>query len=421
LRTNRSLAPPPDRALTDAEIRNLEPRAVRFDVADGDVPGLELRVWPNGTKRWCLRYRRKDGAARRLSLGRYGSKQPALTLAAARKKARQTLTDVQRGTDPQADRIAGREARLARRDASKLSDLLDDFTKDQSPAWRPSTRAGWLRFIEADIKPALGKRIPAELTPDDVARFVDTLKRTRGPVSVARAFEVLRRALRWAHATRRLQADPSAGLNAHELVARAKVSDRVFNDVELLAILAGAAVTELRLLVPFLLYTGARGGEARSAEWKDVDTKARVWTVPTTKSKTGVAHRVPLSEGAIAVLDELEDAGRWLFPAPTAAGYMDRSQKVVEQVRAISGVDDFSLHHLRRTLRQRLTDAGVALHVAEAVLGHLPPVIVRTYSPQWEPLREMRLALEAWSRELSSIARGQEHRGADVVPIEARR
>ena len=88
------------RALSDAEIRNLEPRRARFDVVDGDVPGLELRVWPNGTKRWCLRYRRGDGAARRLALGRYGATLPDLSLTRARKLARQRLTDIQRGADP---------------------------------------------------------------------------------------------------------------------------------------------------------------------------------------------------------------------------------------------------------------------------------------------------------------------------------
>lgn len=403
--------------LTDAEIKALKPRATRYDVADTGTAGLTLRVWPTGAKRWSVWYRKVDGTTRRLSLGRYGAKPPAWSLARARKRARQVNADVQRGADPQGEKQAARAAGRARRKAKKLSDLLDDFVGDQSPRWRPATLAGWQRYIKADIKPHLGRRIPSEITADDVVRFLETLKRERGPVSVARAFEVVRRAFKWAVATRRLSTNPCSGLEAKELVARARTSDRVFDDVELVAILAGAATTEMRLLVPWVLYTGARGGEARSAEWKDIDRKAKLWTVPADKSKNRERHRVPLSRGALAVLDELDDSSRWLFPAPTAEGFMDRSQKVVEKVRAVSGIEDFGLHHARRTLRQRLTDADVSVHVAEAVLGHVPPRIVRTYSPSWEPLREMATALEAWGRELQRIARGEEQRAAHVVPM----
>ncbi len=404
--------------LTDGGIRALEPKRARYEVGD-EGNALRLRVWPNGAKKWSVVYRRADGVQRRLTLGAYGAEEPALSLARARKRARQVLTDVSRGADPQGERKATRAAGASRRDASKVADLVDAFVKDQGPTWRPATLAGWKRFVKADIKTApIAKMLPAEVTADDVVRFVEALKRRRGPVSVARCFEVLRRAFRWAAARRLVPVSPCANLEARELVARAKVSDRVFDDVELVAILAGAAVTRWRLLVPLVLLTGVRGGEARSAEWKDIDAKARLWTIPAEKSKNGERHRVPLSSGALGVLDELRGQDeRWLFPAPTRSGHLERDSSTVEKIRSVSGIEDFGLHHVRRTLRQRLTDAGVALHVAEVVLGHLPPKIVRTYSPAWEPLREMALALESWSREVARIARGEERRHGEVVPL----
>ena len=59
-----------DRGLTDAEIRALKAQAERFDVSDAGTPGLTLRVWPTGAKRWSVWYRTNDGRPRRLSLGR---------------------------------------------------------------------------------------------------------------------------------------------------------------------------------------------------------------------------------------------------------------------------------------------------------------------------------------------------------------
>jgi len=402
--------------LTDADIKVLAARAVadgvRFEKADAGEPGLRVRAFPSGTVVWFFWYRTKAGQARRYRLGAY----PKMTLSAARKRAKHESTDVDRGGDPQGRLQQQRAERKGRQGAMKLSDLCDDFAADQKKRWRPATRAGWLRYIEADIKPGLGRRIPGEITTDDVLAFLEHLKRTRGAVSVARCYEVLRRIFRWAVARRKLPTSPCFGLDAGELLTRPEQRSRTYSDDEIRAILAASQQTELRHLVPLLFHTAARQEETRSAERRHVDVNARVWTIPAERSKTGEAHRVPLSSGALAVLDELPERGR-LFPAATSEGYMDPPRYHVLKLRRLSGVADFRLHDVRRTVRQRLADMGVSAHVGEAVLGHLPPKIVRTYTPQWEPIREMAAALEAWSAELGRIVRSEERRGADVVPL----
>jgi len=413
--------------LTDAGIKSLKPRHSRYEIGDAVAQGLTLRVWPNGSKKWSVWYLKPDGEARRYSIGPYGRK-PGFSLSEARDKAREVIADAKRGKDPQGEKQKTRAARKARRDAPTLSDLLDDFVKDQTtivkgqPAkWRPATKAGWERFIKADIKPHLGSRIPSEVTDDDVVHFIEKLKKERGPISVSRCFEVLRRAFNWAVTRRKLDVNPCSKVDK-ELLPDAQPSERVYSDDELLAILAASTATRWRLLVPWVLYTGARGNEARSAEWAHIDLKQRIWTVPADNSKNRAQHRVPLSAGALAVLDELRGrSDRFLFPAPTKTGHLEREQKDQGHVRRVSGVGDFKLHDLRRTVRQRQTDAGVDHFTAESILGHLPSKLIRTYSPQWEPIPQMRVALEAWSREVQRIAKGVEKPQADVVSIAERR
>ena len=58
---------------------------------------------------------------------------------------------------------------------------------------------------------------------------------------------------------------------------------------------------------------------------------------------------------------------------------------------------------------------GVSLDVSEAILSHAPPRIIRTYD-RYEPVPEMRAALEAWSARLEGIVSG-ETRKAVVVPL----
>jgi integrase len=84
----------------------------------------------------------------------------------------------------------------------------------------------------------------------------------------------------------------------------------------------------------------------------------------------------------------------------------------MQRIVGRSGVA-FRLHDVRRTVRTRLAEMGVPENVAEAVLGHTLPRLVRTYN-RHEPVPEMRSALEAWSTRLGAILNGTA-RQAEVV------
>lgn len=56
--------------------------------------------------------------------------------------------------------------------------------------------------------------------------------------------------------------------------------------------------TDLGDLTAFLLRTGTRSHEARSARREDIDFDRRVWTIPPENAKAGRKHEVPLSPGA---------------------------------------------------------------------------------------------------------------------------
>jgi integrase len=85
---------------------------------------------------------------------------------------------------------------------------------------------------------------------------------------------------------------------------------------------------------------------------------------------------------------------------------MDKPNKHVVLVRTRSGVADFRLHDLRRTVRTRIAQLGVAPHVAERVLGHVPAGIERTYNVH-DFVPEMRAALNGWAEELRRIVAGE--------------
>ncbi len=68
----------------------------------------------------------------------------------------------------------------------------------------------------------------------------------------------------------------------------------------------------------FMALTCVRSLEARGATWNEVDLDEAVWTIPASRTKTGVPHRVPLSVQAVEVLDYARNQGDGqglLFPS----------------------------------------------------------------------------------------------------------
>src|SRR5271154_6495947 len=80
-------------ALTDAQIRGLNPRASRYLVSDGR--GLSLDILPSGKMSWLYRYR-LNASYEKVTLGRY----PDLTLKAARTKRDDLAAQVANGKSP---------------------------------------------------------------------------------------------------------------------------------------------------------------------------------------------------------------------------------------------------------------------------------------------------------------------------------
>src|SRR3954463_2735089 len=70
---------------------------------DDELPGFGLRVYPSGTRKYLLQWKR-DGRTRRLVLGTHGP----LTCEQARAAALAVLGRVARGEDPAEDRDRGR-------------------------------------------------------------------------------------------------------------------------------------------------------------------------------------------------------------------------------------------------------------------------------------------------------------------------
>jgi len=221
---------------------------------------------------------------------------------------------------------------------------------------------------------------------------------TRGaPIQANRTLEVVRRLFNWAVGRDLIQVNPCYRVPKPSSENR---SDRVLSESEICAVWNAlsaeapltAAIFKLRLL------TAQRGAEVLTMRWDQ--TGNGWWTIPAQFAKNGLAHRVPLSPQASALLDAIRPLGSgspWAFPDADGEGH----HKAHERIRRRSQVS-FVPHDLRRTAASYMTSMGISRLVVSKILNHVEKGVTAVYDRHSYD-REKREALDAWGARLEQI------------------
>ena len=148
--------------------------------------------------------------------------------------------------------------------------------------------------------------------------------------------------------------------------------------------------------VELIALTAVRPGEARGARWDEIDMDAGRWTIPASRMKAGREFTVPLSTGALQVLERArkESGGsRLVFPSRTG-----RRLPATASLRVLrrAGVTS-TVHGFRSSARSWMAESGVPAEVAEACLAHVPrSQVVQAYQRS-DLLKRRAEVLQAWS------------------------
>jgi integrase len=380
---------------------------VRTDYRDELLPGFFLRVTPHGTRTFGIVYTTRDGRLRRCTLGPVGP----VGLAEARARAKRLRGAVAQGDDPHGDQMKARRQRLT---AATVADLVEAFlASKEALAWRPKTRQEFARILRVEVVPALGDLKPEEVKRGEIRALVDRLS-DRAPVMANRVFEVTRRLYTWAIGKDLVETSPCVGLSKPSPETQ---RDRVLTEDEIRAVWAGCDAEPGIIADAFrlMLVTAQRRGEVLSMRWQDVD--GSWWTIPAELAKNGLAHRVPLSRQAHAILERLRKraSGSWVFPSPTTDRPIENPQKAAERLRERSKVADLRLHDLRRTAASLMTGTGISRLTVKKILNHAERDVTAVYDRHsYDP--EKRAALDAWGRRLEAIVSGLPRKGQIVAP-----
>lgn len=397
------------RNLTVKSVDGAKPGDTRREVPDGLLPGLYLVVQPSGAKSWAVRYRHA-GKPRKLTLGTVA----ALPLADARTAARAALTAAAAGNDPAAAKRTARDPATLHRNAFETVARLfiQRHAKARNRSWKETARLLGLREDEAGalvvfggVAKQWGARRVQDITRRDVIEALDAVVDRGSPIAANRTLAALRKLFNWSIERGILEANPAAIVKPP---APAKSRDRVLTDDELIAVwrAADGLGWPFGPAIKLLALTGARREEIGALRWSEIDTDEAVIRLGADRSKTGEPRTIPLSASALEIIEALPRINRSdLVFTTTGATPVSGWSKAKRTIDEGSGVTDWRIHDLRRTIATGLQRLAQRLEVIEAVLGHTSGSragIVGAYQRHaFEP--EKRTALDAWARHVGAL------------------
>lgn len=372
--------------------------------AVGGVTGLYLYVNEAEGRSWVLRI--LVGSKRRhVGLGGY----PTVTLAQAKEKAREVREQVLKGIDPVEERRAvARQLKVRQASRRTFEDVAKAFIAYQEKSWKNTKhRKQWSSTLEAYAYPIIGQMPVDAVTEQNVIAVLEPIW-TLKTETASRLRGRIESILDWARVRGHREGDNPARWKGHlDKVFPAQSLVRKVQHFQALPVNAvssfyrklegiqGASAIALR----FLILTAARSGEVRGAEWVEVDFAQAVWTIPASRMKAKRQHRVPLSNGALAVLQEARDRGMstesgLVFGNSQGRALSDMSLTAVMRRMGVEAVP----HGFRSTFRDWVGEhTQYPSDLAEMALAHVLPNKTEAAYRRGDALEKRRAMMDAWA------------------------
>jgi integrase len=396
--------------------RNLSPTKVKT-VGIGlhcDGRGLYLQVRPKRdgsfSRSWVFRYR-VGGKLRSLGLGSLAT----VSQAEARERARRLRDERLQGIDPIEKRRRDR-VESAKRTRS-FAEAAADFAAVNEATWRNARhREQWRRSLarHATILGPMPVRTIDRAAVEAVLRPIwtvipETASRVRGRIeNVLEREKVLgyrddgENPARWHGLLDKVFPKVRRVKAAKTLAGGRPAHHSALKSSELAAFMGELRVrgTVTARAAEFCILTAARLSEAIGAEWAEVDFRERLWTIPASRMKAGLEHRVPLSGAAVEVLRaqfelRVSEDARWIFAGdvpghPLSSGAI---RNLFHRMKCRG-----SLHGFRSTFRDwAAEETSYAREIVEAALAHAFGDATERAYKRTDLLERRRAMMEEWA------------------------
>lgn len=362
-----------EKRLTEAACKAAKQKNNLYYLSDG--AGLRLRIRPDGSKTWVLRYR-LSGKEMSTGLGTY----PKVSLQVARAKALEAKEHISKGDNPStAKRIA--KANQIIKGETTFGAIAREWLEHNKETWSIhhfERNEGLLkRFLLPDLE-----RMPIDSIKEAYLFSILKVPYDKGTKeSARRARAIAAQVFSYARATHRGTTNPARDMADNKYFKKPSVKHltalpqnqvgaliKELNKTGVDQKLDAKTVCALRLA----LYTGLRDNSIRGALWGEIDLETGIWSVPGSRMKSGRDHQVPLPTQAIAALELIKpltyrSQSSYLFPG--GGKYKIMSENTLRLALHRLGFK-VTAHGMRSLITDVLNENGFNSDAIEKQLDH---------------------------------------------------
>ncbi len=316
---------------------------------------------------------KRNGRRDEIGLGKY----PDLSLAGARKVAKEYREIIAHGGNP-------RHEREKANDEPTFAELVERFMRDKGKDFtNKKHRDQWAMTLGSAYCAKIQNKRPSEITKVDVLAILKPIWTTKTETA-SRIRSRIEKVLN----TGRPDDGWPSGINPalwhgnleNDLTSRRQLRKArpvkhhpamPYNDVPaFMAKLAERSNLSARAL-ELLIFCACRSGEVLNAKWDEVDFNERLWTIPAQRMKMKLPHTVPLADPAYNLLQSLFKlrSNDWIFPGQSREKPL--SSMVLEMQLRRMDFAHFTPHGFRSSFRDWAGDeTEYPREVAEGCLAH---------------------------------------------------
>lgn len=400
-------------------LTDLKARKIASDskpISDGAVSGLYL--YPSakaGVGKWILRYVSPQTRKRRdMGLGRY----PDVTIRDARAAALEGRRLLDGGQDP----LEVKRENVMRARATTAVPTFEAAARQVHEAIAPGFRnakhvAQWIVTLEQYAFPEIGSSSVADLRASHFAEILRGIWLTK-PETASRVKQRCGKVMQWCAARGFVTASPVGAVDMllprqpgkrertahHPAVPWREVPGFVSS------VLRSGRPSQSKLMLELLVLTAVRSGEVRGMRWQEVDWHAAVWTIPASRMKVKMAHRVPLGPRAIEILQIQRGSSR---PPAESLVFVSRANRPFSDM-ALTKLLRFhkvpsdtvgriaTAHGFRSSFRDWASESGYPRDVAERALAHSVRDATEAAYHRTDLIDQRRTMMDAWERQLNA-------------------
>jgi integrase len=360
--------------------------------------GLYLYVSPDGqVRRWLFRY--TSPASKRVTETGLGPV-AAMPLDDAKDKVHELRKQIAKGICPI---TAKREARAK---GVTFAEAAETWIETHKPGWRSESQLSGARILLHQHGKPLAKVPVSEITPDLIQSALEGLW-VRCPAQGRRALAMWERVLDFARAKGWRNGDNPAswrGMHEYRFPKRLKTDkchhsalpyEQVSEFMRKLRVRQSRSSAAVALELCIL--TASRTGEVLGMQWSEIDWEKKLWTIPAGRMKGGREHVVPLSDRAMALLEDqrhYSPGSEFVFTGYKRDRMDDKCMiSVVKNMKV-----DVTVHGFRSTFRDWAGDETdfAREHVEECLAHDVGNGVERAYRRQ-NGLDKRRRIMEEWS------------------------